>query len=129
MTTYLIFVYLISSGFLDPQNMDLDTKTNVIRQLEAELWKLTISILGSHLNFEFLGGGDCWSGVVVPAIFGISIQKKNMSKFSYFLHKVHAPFTYLPYYCLGTSCGKIRYVMTRHGFSPPFVVMVMARVT
>ena len=60
--------------------MDLDTKTNVIRQLEAELWKLT--------SFEFLGGNR-WSGVVVPAIFGISILKKKPSKCSCFLHKVH----------------------------------------
>ena len=75
MTTYLIFV--CSSGFLDPQNMDLDTKTNVIRQLEAELWKLT-KFSAAILNFEFLGGGeDRWSGVVVPAIFGISIPQKN----------------------------------------------------
>ena len=54
-----------------PQNMDLDTKTNVIRQLEAELWKLTRFSV-AILNFEFFGW-NCWSGIVVPAIFGISI--------------------------------------------------------
>ena len=73
MTTYLIFA--CSSGFLDPQIMNLYTKTNVIRQLEAELWKLT-RFWAAILNFEFLGGNR-WSGVVVPAIFGISIPKKN----------------------------------------------------
>ena len=48
MTTYLIFV--CSIGFLDPQNIDLDSKINVIGQLEAELWKLT-SFLAAILNF------------------------------------------------------------------------------
>ena len=73
--------------------MDLDTKINVIRQLEAELWKL-VRFSVAILNFEFFGWNH-WSGVMVRTIFGISIPKKNPIKFSCFLHKVHAPFTCL----------------------------------
>ena len=49
--------------------MDLDTQTNVIRQLEAELWKL-MRFSVAILNFEFLGG-NIWRPVGASQVIAV----------------------------------------------------------
>ena len=86
---------MYSIGFLDPKNMGLDTKINVIGDTEAEKWEFMI-FMAAILNSLFLErsvGMTLW----FPLVLESACQKKTQGEFSCFLHKVHAPFTYPPH--------------------------------
>ena len=84
---------MYSIGFIDPENMDLDTKINVIGDTEAEKWEFMI-FMAAILNSLFLErtvGVTSW----FPLFLESACKKKHRANFSAFF--TNPTFTYPPH--------------------------------